>query len=140
MNDELIESECRKFKKQLEFFEDISEMPGSERLSLDVHLECCASCKAYWLQHKQILEMGAALMHFDVSEGLTQRILTSIEKEETPAIESSLLPLGLIGVFAFLLMVPFDSLQSLASWASGILGLYILQLLMNAAKAKEQVV
>lgn len=140
MNDDSKECDCLTFRKLYESGECGHSLSASEQNSFDLHKSNCKSCSGFCLQHEEIAGCAGGLPQFDVSEGLTQRILDSIERQSTPRVETSILPIGLAACVAFFVMVPFDSLQSLYGWGAGILGLFLLQLLMRTANSQEQVI
>ncbi len=140
MADDLTECNCTEFKRLFEMAESTQMLSQAEQLSFEKHKLECRACENWLSQHIELAQMSAALPQFDVSEGLTQKILDSIEKQSTPGVETSIWPVGVAATLAFLVMVPFDSVQSVLSWGAGGLGLLALQMLMKAANSKEQLV
>jgi hypothetical protein len=104
------------------------------------HSAQCASCSAWQKQNDAVISLASAMPQFDVSEGLTQKILSAVEKENTPGMEVSLLPISIAAGLAFLVFVPFDSAQSLFSWGIGLLSLFVFYMLMKLASSKEQMI
>lgn len=133
-------NDCLNFRKLSEKLEGGQSLSESEQVSYQHHAECCRPCAAWCDQHHNLAQLAGALPQFDVSEGLTQKILSAVERESTPGIEIPLLPLGIVASLAFFTLVPFDSLQSLYGWGAGVLGLFALQFLIKTANANEQVV
>jgi hypothetical protein len=139
MNDDANKFDCLTFKKLFEGSECGQVLSPQDQSRLDLHAGNCGSCSRLLKHHTEIVELAKHMPQFDVSEGLTQKILDSIEKQNTPGVQTSLLPLGLVASVVFLVFVPFDTWQSLYGWGAGILGLIILQLLMKTANTQEQI-
>lgn len=131
---------CREFVDLLEKKEIGLSLSAPQQASFDKHMQACRACSIIMNQHEQINELASMMPQFDVSEGLTQKILESVSVESAPKVETPLLPLALAATFIFFLLVPFDSIQSLFGWGVGILGLIALQVLMQTAGQQEQVV
>jgi hypothetical protein len=140
MIDDSNECNCLTFKKLFEAWQCGQTLSVSEQSRFDLHRQNCLSCSTWLSQHAEIAEMSRHLPQFDVSEGLTQKIMDSIEKQSLPGVQLSLLPIGLASCLVFFVMVPFDSWQSLYGWGAGIMGLVALQLLMKTANKQEQVI
>jgi hypothetical protein len=134
------ENSCAEFRSLYSDDEIGAMLSVEQRTLLNNHRNICAKCEAWCNQHLELIQLAESLPQFDVSEGLTQRILGSVEKQSTPGLESSLLPLGVVAAVAAFVLVPVDSLQGLYGWGAGILGLWCLQLLMKSAATNEQLV
>lgn len=140
MSDDEREIDCKDFSTLFERTESGFALTQSEESALLKHENCCKACKGLSKQHKQITVLASGFPQFDVSEGLTQKILKSVEQESVPTVHTSFYPIGLAASIVILVLVPFDSIQSLLGWASGLLGLAVLQILMKTANAREQVI
>lgn len=104
------------------------------------HTKDCQACLAWSRQHAQILDLASGLPQFDVSEGLTQKILAGLEKQKSPAAEISFLPMQIAAVASVILLFPIDSIQTIMGWTAGLAGLFALKLIMSTADSKEQTV
>lgn len=140
MADENDDIYCLSYTRLFEKIETGENLSPAETQACENHQRICRKCDAWRKQHLSIAQLAIDMPQFDVSEGLTQKILGSIEKESTPGVETSIVPLAVAATFAFILLIPFDSIQSLYGWGAGILGLVILQMLINTANSKEQLV
>lgn len=132
--------DCKTFLGLFEKVESGNTLESEENTFMSQHEAECKACRSLKKQHLQITEMAASFPQFDISEGLTQKILQGIEKESSPGIRTSFLPLGVATSLAVLLLVPFDSVQNLLGWGAGLLGLVSLQLLMKTANTREQLI
>lgn len=139
MTDEAKNCECSTFAELFEKKEIGLSLSAQEELSLSNHCNDCRSCQAMRNQHEQINQLASMMPQFDISEGLTQKILESVNTQTTPAVETPLLPVALVAAVLFIIMVPFDSVQTLLGWAAGLLGMFALQGLMQTASTQEQV-
>lgn len=139
MSDET-DNECLNYIRLYQSEESGDHLSEADHNRMSGHVSSCASCTAWQKQNEAMISLASAMPQFDVSEGLTQKILGSIEKESTPGMEVSPVPIAIAAGFLFLLLVPFDSVQSLYSWGVGVLGLFVLHLLMKAASSQEQVI
>ena len=140
MIDDTHDYDCLTFRKMCRLKQSAQVLTAPEQSHFDEHSHNCCSCSSWLTQHEQIAEMSRHLPQFDVSEGLTRNILDSIEKENTPGLDTSLLPLGIVAAVIVLVMVPVDSFQSIYAWGSGILGLLALQFLMKTANTQEKII
>lgn len=130
---------CRSFRNLFEKQDLGLSLSEIEKECL-AHTEDCQACLSWSRQHNQILDLAAGLPQFDVSEGLTQKILAGLEKEKTPAAEISFLPMQIAAVASVFLLFPVDSIQTIMGWTAGLAGLLALKLIMSTAESKEQTV
>lgn len=130
--------ECLSYIRLSQSQEGAEHLSEADHDKMLAHAAQCSSCAAWQKQNELMISLASAMPQFDVSEGLTQRILGAVEKENTPGMEVSLLPISIAAGLAFLIFVPFDSAQSLFSWGIGALGLFIMYGLMKLASKKEQ--
>lgn len=140
MEDEIRKIDCNSFSELFEKQEIGLKLNAQQQLDFDGHESSCASCSAMVRQHANIVEMASSLPQFDVSEGMTQKILDNVESQSTPGIETSLLPIGIVAAVLYFLLLPYDSLQSILGWAASLVGLLGLQFLMNSANSQEQMI
>ncbi len=131
--------DCSCFLELFEKQEIGLTLNSSQKAMFDQHSQECKSCLAILTQHSNIIEMASSLPQFDVSEGLTQKILEKVEKQSTPGIETSLLPIGVFAAFLYFILLPFDSLQSVLGWGASLVGLFGLQMLMQSANSQETI-
>lgn len=134
-------SACEKFRLSFDMVAE-GDLLDAESMKLhETHPAQCSSCLAWKAQTEQILELAAGLPQFDVPEALTQKILSQLEAEKRNVVSlDSLpsLPLGVMGMFLLLLVLPFENLQGLLSWSIGFAGLGLFNLLVSSASASEQ--
>ncbi len=140
MVDDVSDCDCDTFKTLFERSETGEILSAAQNKCVESHQQQCNSCESFVAQHASLIAIAVALPQFDVAEGLTQKILQSVEMQSTPAVEASIWPVGLAAALAFFVMVPFDSVQSVLGWAVGLFGLLGLQLLMQTANSKEQLI
>ena len=131
--------DCSCFMELFEKQEIGLPLNSNQKSMFDKHSQECKSCSAVLIQHSGILEIASSLPQFDVSEGLTQKILEKVEKQSTPGIETSLLPIGIFAAFLYFILLPFDSLQSVLGWGASLIGLFCLQMLMQSANSQETI-
>lgn len=129
---------CRNFRSLCEKQECGFELASAETNLLLEHKKLCSACSAWQAQHERIEEFAQFLPQFDVSEGLTQKILSEMEKETLPAVQTPYLPLLIAASVSVILLFPFDSMQSIIGWTAGIAGLAALKTFMSVAEGKEQ--
>lgn len=104
------------------------------------HVKVCKACRAWQYQTREIVDMVSMMPQFDVSEALTQRILSSVERER--GVKSALealpaMPLGIVAGFSFILLLPMDGIQGAFSWTAAIAGLVLFQVLLKSTASSE---
>lgn len=132
--------DCKTFRHLFEMEESGDSLSREKTDLMSEHESNCKACAGLRKQHRQIIEMAANFPQFDISEGLTQRILESLDKESSPGLRTSFLPIGIATTVAVVMLVPFDSVQSLLGWGAGLLGLVSLEVLMKTANTREQLI
>ncbi len=118
-----------------EFRQSVNEL-GIEALSgaLTGHIDDCAACARWQEQNQRIAMMVGSMPQFDVSEQLTQKILTSLPAQSPSLINSTfLIPIVVVGAAALGAVVPFESLEGLASSAVSLLALFMIHLMIKSA-------
>lgn len=135
-------NDCNEFADLFEKKDGGQALSSQEQSAFDAHKTACKPCSIWLGQHEKISDMAMMMPQFDVSEGLTQKILDSVNTETTPGLGlgHSLLPYGMAAAVFFFVLVPLDSWQSVFGWGAGLLGLFAFQVLMNTANTQEQVI
>lgn len=110
----------------------------AESQNVDLHLTACSPCRDWSRQAQAIVEVARDMPQFDVSEALTQRILTSVEAESIygRAYVNMLAPsLVLLAVMVLFFYVESgESLEGMLSWAIGLGLMAALKLLLSGDK------
>lgn len=122
-----------------EFRESVNEL-GIEALSgaLTGHMDECAACGRWQEQNQRISMMVGSMPQFDVSEQLTQKILTSLPAQSPTLLNSTfLIPVAVVGAAALGAVMPFESLEGLASSAVSLLALFMIHLMIKSAPTEE---
>jgi hypothetical protein len=102
------------------------------------HMENCDACKVWHRENEEMLAMVGAMPQFDVSEALTQNIMTAVSAQPRRHLASSLMmPVGVVALAACCTVLPFDTLEGLLSSAVGMFGLYFVYLVLKAAPHEE---
>lgn len=133
--------DCAEFRVLFDRLADGDKSVSSdERKRYEAHDGSCKSCEAWQRQSKDLMDMMAAMPQFDVSEALTQRILSSVETEKGKVISLESLPampLGIVAAAAVILLFPVDGVQGALSWMAAAAGLVLLQVLVKTTSASE---
>lgn len=106
----------------------------------ETHALECPSCAAWKSQTEQLLDLTACMAQFDVSEALTQKILSSVESDRRVSgafDRAPWLPLGAFGTLALALACS-ESVEGVTAWLAGMLGLALLELLLSSSTKVEQ--
>lgn len=105
------------------------------------HMESCDACKQWHVQNQEIVSMVGVLPQFDVSEALTQNILTAVaEQPRKRVVPTNLLtPVALVAAAVCCTVLPIDSLEGFLACGVGMIGLYVVYLLVKSAPAEEVV-
>ncbi len=108
------------------------------------HVETCSSCRKWLIQTTDLVNMAQALPQFDVSEGLTQSIMRSVEQEDkAKQYRLSWLVYGAaISLFFYvtLFVDGYESVWGLGSWVVGLATMVVLKLLIAEPKREKQVI
>jgi hypothetical protein len=125
-------NECITFRKQADDPDGIAPFQK--------HMEACDGCKRW---HRQNEELGAivnAMPQFDVSEALTQQILSAVEAQPRRHFAAGLLAPLAVGAGAICLtLMPIDTAEGLLSTAVAVAGLYLIRLVVKSAPHEESV-
>lgn len=134
-------NDCAEFRVLFDRLADGDKgITSGEKKRYADHDGSCKSCAAWQRQSKDIMDMMAAMPQFDVSEALTQRILTSVETEKGKVVSLESLPampLGIVAVASVILLFPVDGVQGALSWMAAAAGLVLLQVLVTSTSASE---
>mgnify|MGYP000585238808 CR=1 FL=1 len=126
---------CNEFRKSVDEF-GIAALSAS----LGQHINDCVACARWQEENQSIVMMVDAMPQFDVSEQLTQRILTSLPRQSPSMISSTfLIPAAVVGAAALGAVMPFESIEGLASSAVSLLALFMIHLLIKSARTEEMV-
>lgn len=125
-------SECIIFRKQADEPDGVSKFQK--------HIESCDGCKQWHRQNEELGAMVNAMPQFDVSEGLTQRILAEVQGQPRRHFAGALLaPLAVAAAAVTCAWMPLDTVEGLLSTAVGIAGLYFIRVVVKAAPHEELV-
>lgn len=108
------------------------------------HLERCFPCQSWQIQTEELVDMTRSLPQFDVSERLTQSILSQVAVEE----KSRQQQLGwivyaaavVLFLYVMLFVDAFESVWGVGSWVVGLATMIGLKLLIAEPKKESQVV
>lgn len=108
------------------------------------HLERCAPCQSWQIQTEELVDMTRSLPQFDVSERLTQSILSQVAVAE----KSRQQQLGwvvyaaavVLFLYVMLFVDAFESVWGVGSWVVGLATMIGLKLLIAEPKKESQVV
>lgn len=116
---------CSDFQEDYECMDNLT-------IELSYHLDSCAPCQVWQKDADLLSEMALSMPQFDVSENLTQKILTGVEsvRQEKQNKLSGAVSLILFGSFIWLLFF-HDSVESVWGLASWIIGFASVALLKN---------
>lgn len=124
---------CNEFRQSVD---DIGIVAVSS--SLGDHINHCAACAQWQEQSQSISLLVAAMPQFDVSEQLTQRILTAIPRQSPSLINSSfLLPLAVVSVAVLGSALPFESVEGIASSAVSLFAMFAIHWLIKSAPTED---
>lgn len=102
------------------------------------HMEGCGACKQWHAQNQEIVSMVGALPQFDVSEALTQNVLAAVAAQPRKQAAPNLMtPVALVAVAACFIVHPIDSLEGFLAGGIGMIGLYVIYLLVKSAPVEE---
>src|SRR5215471_14387158 len=76
-----VDNPCDKTKRLLELRMDEGALAADEMADVESHLKSCKPCAQWQRQMQDIVAAARASAQFDVSEALTQRILSAVERE-----------------------------------------------------------
>lgn len=109
---------------------------------INVHLENCIACQIWKTQTDQIIDMTRTLPQFDVSENLTQSILTQVSAAEKTQHQQLAWLVYAMAICTFLYIMlfvdAFESFWGLGSWLLGLATMIGLNLLIREPKKERQ--
>ena len=134
--------ECHEYRDSFDELNDqLAPMSAQRQSALTAHGKQCTSCASWREQTEQLIDMAEAMPQFDVSEALTQRILTAVELERTVRAGSTtpyLVPLAAVTAILLFAWIPFETVDGVVSWVLGAAGLAGLKLLITTPGAADQ--
>jgi hypothetical protein len=113
---------------------------STEKNAYEGHVDHCAGCRSWKAQTVDLMDLASGLPNFDVSEALTQRILTSVDSERSKIVSLEHLPaapLCIIAAVTMILLLPVEGPQGALSWFVSLMGLGLLQALLKSASTTE---
>jgi hypothetical protein len=109
----------------------------------DRHAAGCNACRQWTMQTKDMLSLAVAIPQFDVSEQLTQNILSAVEGERKLRVVAGqyglLLPVAVICLAGMITVFPIDTLEGVLSTGLSLAGLLLIKTAINGAGTKEMV-
>jgi hypothetical protein len=132
---------CADFRALFDRIADGDKGVNSTELNAyEGHKDHCAACRSWKAQTVDLMDLASGLPNFDVSEALTQRILTSVENEQRKVVSLEHLPaapLCIVAAVTLILLLPVEGLQGALSWFVSLMGLGLLQALLKSASVSE---
>jgi len=130
----------------------LSEEPSNRELEtlevdgepISLHIDGCSPCRTWKEQTDEIVDMARSIPQFDVSERLTQNILTMVATEDKAKQQQFRWVVYAVTIAMFLYILLFvDALESVwgvGSWVVGLATMLGLKLLVSEPKKERQVV
>lgn len=108
-----------------------------------MHLKQCASCSTWSQQVNEIAAVALNMPQYDVSEAMTQRIVSAIDAEPTygralGGVSAVQIVFGL-AMFAFMLFEAAEDINGVISWSIGLAIVYGISLLVSSNREVETV-
>ena len=133
---------CEKTKRLLELRIEEGALSGDEFAHVEPHLKSCKPCAQWQSQMQDIVAAARATAQFDVSEALTQRILSALDQERSGKAASanqvaSLLELLAAGAGVFV-VDSMESLSGLGSWCVGLAVMFVIQTIVAGGQPGNQ--
>lgn len=123
--------DCHNWRINCQDFSD------SLNVEQDQHLSLCKPCQVWLEENRELVEATNKIVQFDVSEALTQKILTRVEAEATHSYKVYAAITGLIVLTLALAFV--NSLDSFFGGISWLVSLIPFILLKNFASYADEV-
>ncbi len=145
MTDAMSSHECKSFRSAIEAKLD-SGGRLAELVKLSEHrllLNSCASCADWCRQTNDLLSAAAVLPQFDVSEALTQRILSAVQAERQSSVTAKeiVLTAAVLGLaVAFVALESFESISGLLAWFAGVAAVAVLKVLLSGPVPAAEVI
>lgn len=132
---------CIQVRELIEFGTERGTLDTMSKAKVDEHLLGCLSCQTWAQQTESLVNMAAALPQFDVSEALTQNIMSSIQAEASTR-KSAVMPMvsaiaTVVALAVLFYSFSFDNVYGLISWTIGLASMYLLQRLVCGGTAVE---
>ncbi|MBI4534201.1 MAG: hypothetical protein HY711_09690 [Candidatus Melainabacteria bacterium] len=108
---------------------------------LKQHLSACASCRTWEQEMSEIMAMAASAPQFDVSEALTQRILSAVRGQTAFPVSTRQVVLVVLAVASMMSILVMDSVESIAglgSWLISLAGMAVFKQLLVRPDVCEQ--
>jgi|688.fasta_scaffold160513_3 hypothetical protein len=107
--------------------DDTQSFTAEQLLVAEQHIRHCAQCEAWRGQVHAITDAAKEMMHFDVPESLTQRIMLDVQEVSSgSAVTMRTLILSCVVVAAALLVFAFDSFDTINGAISWLIGFVML--------------
>jgi predicted anti-sigma-YlaC factor YlaD len=136
---EILDDNTDSFKNNLE--KETREVDG-ERIS--IHMQNCTRCQSWQAQTEELTDMARLLPQFDVSERLTQSILSQVAVVENSRQQQLSWIVYAAAVILFLYVMlfvdAFESVWGIGSWIVGLGTMIGLKLLIAEPRKESQVV
>lgn len=134
---------CEQVRELLELSIESSDLlADGDRGAADEHLAECRPCSSWKEQSADIIDLARSLPTFDVSEKLTQSILTQIAVEETAKQKQLGWIVYAVAVVTFIwLLVVVDAYESIwgvGSWLVGLGTMLALKALVSESPKEHQ--
>lgn len=132
---------CTQVRELIEFGSAKGALDSSDKEKVDEHLLGCLSCQTWAQQTESLVNMAMAMPQFDVSEALTQNIMSSIQAEASTR-KSLAMPIistvsTLVALAILFYSSSFDNVYGLISWTIGLACMYLLQRLVCGGTTVE---
>ncbi len=121
--------------------EGIEALTPDQAADLDAHLNGCPPCLLRQAQMREIVAAAKAAPQFDVSEALTQRILTSVEPEGSGRMSVVQVAgmLALLGAGAGVFVSDsIESLYGIGSWCVAVAAMVVIKAVIGGAQPRKQ--
>lgn len=132
---------CNQVREMIEFGGEKGTLDSSSKAKVDEHLLDCLSCQKWAQQTESMVSMASAMPQFDVSEALTQNIMSSIQSEVATRKSPTMSMVSVVSTFAALAILfysfSFDNVYGLISWTIGLASMYLLQRLVCGGTAES---
>src|SRR5262249_47119674 len=137
-----VDNPCDKTKRLLELRMDEGALAADEMADLEARRKSCQPCAHWQRQVQDIVAAARATAQFDVSEALTQRILSAVEHERhwkaaSAAQVGSMLVLLAAGAGVFV-VDSMESLSGLGSWCVGLAVMFVIQTIVAGGQPGNQ--
>lgn len=130
-------NECRDLRALLAKRWDDRERPPAEgeEIAVNQHLAQCLQCRQWREQTEDLTSTAQAIPQFDVSEGLTQRIMATVQaeqKSQSTVRQMVLMVVVAVAACLFLLLEGDESATGALAWLVGLAGVGLLKPILDA--------